>query len=540
MSENLDTEQWQNFNERLSQWISDQGFWFQLRYSLTRGGSKGSFTFHLLSLSARFLVFLIAAAGLWLFVVKMTGRERYAERLSEEISEKFAAEEIEYKGIAQENMKLNISRLAMIADDKSFFNGLEIANLSCQRGFLVDFGQPWDPGLIEISKANVSLRAGSDSDASSQAIADVLFQDMGDMKLDAIHVAHMSLRWGYNARSRGSIYGSKMRARRLPEGWRLTFRGGTFSQNWLRKLEIVELDVIIRKDEIRFEKANFKKDGGWMNLENFKIEPGQRPKLSGVMKIKGMDISSMVPLVTRGHVEGRISGEFSVMGSTNTTDGIGFNGMVNLQDGDMITLRDRVPLLRALSVVDAFNTYRRVDFQKGSFRFETQSDGLVFSDVKLYADDLMEMEGDLRVRKPKSDEELVVEKSDDFYRTILRDDESAKSLDLSLREAAEVSSEDEIGFKAEVEDSLFGKLAITNENRRLKEIEAERLSHSLRYEGGFQISLMKTAFVKAPKLREMYPVSEETGRIPIWVPIEGVLYELTSGLANKIYSEGGR
>jgi hypothetical protein len=31
----MESEQSQNFNERLSQWVANQGFWFQIRYSMT-------------------------------------------------------------------------------------------------------------------------------------------------------------------------------------------------------------------------------------------------------------------------------------------------------------------------------------------------------------------------------------------------------------------------------------------------------------------------------------------------------------------------
>ena len=63
MSGNIDSEQWQNFNERLSYWISKQGFWFQLRYSLFLGGKKSGLMFHFVHLALRLVIFLIAGGG---------------------------------------------------------------------------------------------------------------------------------------------------------------------------------------------------------------------------------------------------------------------------------------------------------------------------------------------------------------------------------------------------------------------------------------------------------------------------------------------
>ena len=36
----METEQLQNFNERLSQWVANQGFWFQVRYSMSGTGME--------------------------------------------------------------------------------------------------------------------------------------------------------------------------------------------------------------------------------------------------------------------------------------------------------------------------------------------------------------------------------------------------------------------------------------------------------------------------------------------------------------------
>ena len=87
---------------------------------------------------------------------------------------------------------------------------------------------------------------------------------------------------------------------------------------------------------------------------------------------------------------------------------------------------------------------------------------------------------------------------------------------------------------------MFGKLAILGENRRMREYESEKLSRSYRYEGEFQITLMKTAFDRAPELKAVYPAATDTGRIPMAVPIQGVLYEVTADLANQLYEKGRR
>jgi len=44
--------------------------------------------------------------------------------------------------------KFTIGRLALIDEENSFFRGLELSNLICQRDFFVDFGKTWRPGIV--------------------------------------------------------------------------------------------------------------------------------------------------------------------------------------------------------------------------------------------------------------------------------------------------------------------------------------------------------------------------------------------------------
>jgi len=540
-----ESEQLQNFHERLSQWVSDQGFWFQLRYSLSGGGSRGALTFHFLRLLARVGVFVaVVAVGFWYYLANQGDTDSYRAKLNQAIRESFAAEEIQIKGFSRLQGEFSISRMALIGGEDTFFTGLEIRNLRCNMGLLDGLRKTWDPGLIEIARADISIRAGADSQTSSKAISDVLFQDTGRVKIDALQVNEMSIKWGYSERTRGQISGSKMTARRLADGWRLTFRGGTFSQNWLKRLEIEELDVVFGKQGLVFEKAIFKKGQGEVTMKDLKVKAGQRPEVSGEMSLRQFDISLLMPAALRGFVEGAITGDFKVFGSTNSSEGVGYEGNIILEGEDMIVLRDRIHLLRALSVVDAVNTYRRVDFRNGSFKIKSHAGRLTFRDVELStSDDLMSLDGSMVVRLPTSEEALVLSDRGSYSETIFTEDELAEEVaTLTLRSAAEKSgAAANLGFEKEDDvESLFERLGLNIQNRRIEELAAEKLTRSYRYAGKFTMTVKKDAFLRAPKLMEIYPASEVIGRIPIEVPLEGVLYDLTIKQADEIYKKGTR
>ena len=79
----MESEQLQNFNERLSQWVANQGFWFQVRYSMSGSGMKGRAMFHLLRMGFRLLIFLaLVALGTWIYRLAVNAALSHVSRRS--------------------------------------------------------------------------------------------------------------------------------------------------------------------------------------------------------------------------------------------------------------------------------------------------------------------------------------------------------------------------------------------------------------------------------------------------------------------------
>jgi hypothetical protein len=112
--------------------------------------------------------------------------------------------------------------------------------------------------------------------------------------------------------------------------------------------------------------------------------------------------------------------------------------------------------------------------------------------------------------------------------------------DFTLRRAALADKRSRDGNMGETASSLFDRLGLSLEMRRLEEQAADRLSRTLRYDGLFRITLPADAFERAPKLSAQFPVDANIGRIPLMVPVEGSLYEITLTQAEDIYQQGTR
>ena len=545
----MEPEQLQNFNERLSQWVANQGFWFQVRYSMSGSGMKGRAMFHLLRLGFRALIFLaLVSVGFWIFLVKRTESSRFLDGFRNDLQSGFSASDLQMRGFNRLQGQMEISRLAAEGGDDTFFTSLEARNIRCKMGLVDGMFGKWNPGMISMARLDIDLRAGADDAESARKLSEALFRKSPKVETSAFEVADATIRWGYSERTQGSIESSVLKMQRTDSGWRMVFKGGTFNQNWLRKLEIVNMVVLCEKTGLVFEKAELKQGAGTVDFSGLRLEGGERPRLDGIAKVRNLNLEGIIPPALKTFVEGSISGDFKVFGSTNDSDGIGFDGLVLLDGKDTLSLRERLHILRALSVVDYSRNYHRIDFVEGSFQMKTTRGGLEVSDLKLKSkDDLLNLEGKMAVRLPTQEEiKAAVEKGAGFESSPLfapEDDASiSKELpktesDFTLKRAAQEAKRVKEGIQSPESLTLFDRLGLSIEMRRLQNQASERMSRMLRYDGMFRISIPGDAFDRAARLRQLYPVDGGTGRIFMRVPIEGHLYELTLKQAEDIYQQ---
>lgn len=542
-------DKFENFGNRLSQWVSSQGFWFQVRYSMSGKGMKGRLMFHLMSMGFRFLVFLLVAViFVWIYLERRTGTAHFLRGFKENLTEGISASELEMRGLQRLQGQMELSRIAAEGKTGTFFSSLEARNIRCKMGLVDGLIGVWRPGVIAIAKLDLDLRAGADDAESAANMARVFFSDPEKIEIRSFDIAEANIRWGYSERTQGSIESTKIKMQRVGDSWRLILKGGYLSQNWLNRVEVLELVVLCTPKEILFEKADLRQGEGTIDLAGLRIKTGERPTIEGVAKIRSIPIEKLAPVSIRNYVDGTISGDFSVFGSTNSRDGIGFEGQVLLDGKDTISLRERIPLLKALSVVDYSRNYHRVDFREGSLQLRVAGGGLEVNEANLKAEDLFTLEGDIKVRLPtqKEIDDAIAKGGEGVGDALTGTDDDAfvsralaqKNVnDITLKRAAMESERDKNGATREEALSLFDRLKANYELRRLQQQASERMSRMLRYEGSFRISIPSDAFEGSIRLQSEFPVDASTGRVPINVPVFGDIYEITLKQAESIYEK---
>lgn len=547
----MDSEQFNHFNERLNQWVSNQGFWFQIRYSMSGSGFKGWAMFQLLRLGFRLLIFLlvVAVAGL-VYLAKRSDSVRFRTGMRDDLLAGLSAGELEIQGGRRTQGQYDMTRLAAQGGAETFFTTLEARNIRFKMGLLDGLAGVWQPGIISIGRLNIDLRAGTDDAESARKLSEALFRKSDKVEVNAFDVADATVHWGYSDRTEGAIESSSMNVQRTDNGWRMTIRGGLFHQNWLSKLEIVNMVVACDPDGLVFEKAELKQGASTVNFTGLRVTGGERPQVAGTVRIRHLGLEGILPVGAKRFVEGSLSGNFRVFGSTNSTDGVGFEGQVVLDGSDTITLREQIYLLKALSVVDFSHKYHRVDFRDGVFQLKTLHSGMELTGVKLKAENLLTLEGNLSVRLPTQEEiqaataHGVDSESSPLFGAddlTIQSREAAKSeTSITLKQAAQEARRVKEGTQNTESMSLFERVELSMAMRRLQNQAAERMARMLRYAGEFELTVQGNAFDSGPLLQRRYPVDPATGRIPIKVPIDGYLYELTLKQAEETYQLGQR
>lgn len=547
----MEAEQSQNFNQRLSQWVANQGFWFQIRYSLSGSGSTGTAMYQLLRMSFRVLVFLVVvSAGIMYYLVKRPATVKFTKGLVAALKTGFSASETEMRGFTRIQGELGIYLLSLQGGNDTFYNGMVLRDIRCKMGYTDGIKGRWETGTVSVSRLVMDLRAGADDAKSAGNFSKAIFRKPESVSIKNIEIADANIGWGYSERTWGAIEHSFLKIQRLDNGLRLNFRGGTFSQNWLRKIDIVELVINCDPEGVVFEKAELREGQGTVDFSGLKVAGGERPTIAGTVKVRKLDLEGMLPIALRSYIEGTLSGDFKVTGSTNSSDGIAFAGQVTLDGQDKFVLRDRIHLLKALSTADYVRNYHRVEFREGSFRMKTNAGGMEISDLNLKGDELLTLEGKMRVRLPTSEEaKAAVAREGRVGGAPLFSGDGAETentgpkleeSDFTLRRAAEAAKRAKEQNPADGNGSLFDRLGLNVVMRRMEEEQAERMSRTLLYEGMFRLTLQADAFGRAPKLASQFPVDPKTGRIPLMVPIEGSLYEITLKQAEDIYQQGHR
>ena len=520
MEDPVDQQRLNEYQSKVSDWIGRQGVLFQIRYARTVGAvTLGR---HLSGLTLKLVLFLVVAGVCGFFVLnRYFYSPGYGERVAGQVANALGAGEVEVTGFSRNFGKGDFQFLELKGGEESFFYEAKFEKLRGDFSILTGVTDSWRPSAISIKKADLRLKAGGSEDEMKLGFSSII-ESLKGQGISQIKIEDCSFSWGYSKLTFGMVRNSDFRAV-LHEGiWEVELSGGTFQQNWLGPLAIKSADLKIGMGGIKIESLNLESNGGEADLKGSISGPVNMPTFDLAGGFNSLPIEKLIKIngvSTREYIEGRISGDLKIGGSSNRQ--VELSGQVKLDEKDSVTIRERWSLLRALSILDNERTYLRIDFNQGGFAFSTGGGGIEVSEINLNAGNKARLLGSFKTRLPtqaEAAETLGIKLTNNFS---LDYTDSSAAQELENDRMRIDSRDDELGFGVDIERSIDdGELEVPKAQLSVKELEALRMRQEMevhRILGDLKLAVPASSFNSSKALLEIYPKDELGWR---WIPIE--------------------
>jgi len=546
----VDQQRLDEYQKRVADWISKQGIFFQLRYAGTMGG--GSVIKQLGVFFLRVLVVLLLFLGVAFFALNhYFGGDDYRGEVTAALGEVLGASSIEAKKFERARGVSTFQDLVIEGGEESFFYQAEINRLAAGSSFLTGITSKWAPEQVRMKSASFKLKAGGDQEEMENSFASII-ASMSEGNLESIEIDELSCEWGYSKITYGKLEKAKFRASRHQGVWEISLEGGRFSQNWLKDLDIKEAKLLCDSDGIRVEKLLLSKNGGEMELAGSIMGPAARPKFNLKGAFQSLPILSLVrlPLIdVREFMSGSISGDLKISGSTDYR--IVMEADVELRGNDVVTLREKWDLLRAISVLDVDRIYRRVDFEEGTFSFKTGGGEMEVNRIDLKSGSLAALKGEFKTYLPSQKEaaealEIVLTEGigSGSFKSDTTDTSSAKDLEderMSLKTAAGLLREEENYLNFD-NSGLDGVSEAQREVMTPQQINDMRMRDEMqvyRIRGDLSLGVAAIAFAEYDNLVKLFSVDAQGWR---WVPfkIKDTFSRVSAEVAKEVLEEARR
>jgi hypothetical protein len=287
---------------------------------------------------------------------------------------------------------------------------------------------------------------------------------------------------------------------------------------------------------------------GKVVFNGLKIEGGQRPQFSGNIQLENVPVEELLQETYTPYIEGSISGELKIQGSTNSPDGISFSGRMALRESDHLTTRGRLHILNTLSILCPSGTYRKTTFTEGFFTVKTSAGSLVVSDINLSAPDQMELKGSFNVRPPKQQEIDEMLRKGTVSNELLEGTTAVpassstintpKSDELTLAQAVKMSKKqaENKGATGFIDDDIDLGTPFHTETleAELQLKSAEKAALTSIYEGKLQLILPVKNFPADTSLLDVLPLTPNNQFFVLDCPLTGNVFEVTLNQAEEL------
>lgn len=538
------------FHQQINAWVVRQGLFYQLFHS----GSRRGFIEQLVALGVKVAaVALVLSIAVFIYLYTRVESDSFLTQAEESLVIALKADEAKVKGIKRKNGAVSIKSVILEGGENSFFHKCSARILELAEPPLIPLNDTWNVGSVKSSSLDVTLKAGDSDDIQAEQVYAELFSNESPLLFNQFESQDVTIRWGYSEQNSGLIENSKLSLRRENDEWLINIEGGTFQFGHFQPMEIRHMKVRCTADKVIIEDAQLDYGQGKLRYKTSVSVAGQ-PKLNGDFTLENMPIDILLNEDYEDLIEGTVTGSGEISGSTNTKDGVILDMNLMVTESDMLSLKGELPVVKALSVIDIYNNYRKINFDSGSFNFVIRGEKREFKNINLISKETFSLTGSYIVR-PSSYEEIGLSLGIDDLKAVkdtLNDvfvftNVNQTLLGGQVKDTLKDTLNDVVALdKKESEDAANTSFKITGDadlNARVsKEIDKLQRQSILkeseipRFEGVLQMGVKAPAFLNKDRLKKAYPHDASVDWTWVEVPLSGKFNTLTQKTADKLYS----
>ena len=516
------------FHQQINAWVVRQGLFYQLFHS----GSRRGFIEQLVALGVKVAaVALVLSIAVFIYLYTRVESDSFLTQAEESLVIALKADEAKVKGIKRKNGAVSIKSVILEGGENSFFHKCSARILELAEPPLIPLNDTWNVGSVKSSSLDVTLKAGDSDDIQAEQVYAELFSNESPLLFNQFESQDVTIRWGYSEQNSGLIENSKLSLRRENDEWLINIEGGTFQFGHFQPMEIRHMKVRCTADKVIIEDAQLDYGQGKLRYKTSVSVAGQ-PKLNGDFTLENMPIDILLNEDYEDLVEGTVTGSGEISGSTNTKDGVILDMNLMVAESDMLSLKGELPVVKALSVIDIYNNYRKINFDSGSFNFVIRGEKREFKNINLISKETFSLTGSYIVR-PSSYEEIGLSLGIDDLKAVkdTLNDVFAFTAKLDKKESEYGAY---TSFKITGDANLNAR--VSKEIDKLQRQSILKESEIPRFEGVLQMGVKAPAFLNKDRLKEAYPHDASVDWTWVEVPLSGKFNTLTQKTADKLYS----
>lgn len=505
----MDKERIDNYNDKVSEWVSKQGILFELVHATKLLGTPGGAFKQLFSIFYKVLILLVVLAIVaFCFAATWQTQPKFQKKIKNSIAYSMKANEVKLRKIKNDALgNTEIGGLKMVGSNISFIDTMDITKITFKGGNFLGLKKKWHPRILRISNIDAKIKTGADKAEISNQLFKPLFSTKNDwFDVNILEVNSFSLEWGYGKQSKGNIKNASLDLVKNGDNISFEITGGTLNYAWIKDADIISLKATATPNSLEITEVILQQASGKVSFDLKLVESGVLPRFEGEGSFSSINVDSFLKQDYLKLLDGFVSGNFTLDGSFNSPFGLNYEVQSKMLDNDYIEIGSKFSLLQAFATLDGTVDYKDLRFSDYQWTVSKVDDEIFIKDLRLSLQDAITIKANLELDRPKEDLNKTFATLDYLDRTSLFQDDSERVKNLNYLDKKENSA-------------VQGGAALVE-----------------KIKGSFSIALSRDTFREHKALRLYYPVDEETNTRLIKFDVDEPFKDLTKEFSQKFYS----